>query len=144
MRKLVETFSKIKYNFSSLTKTSTFNVMFAFTVGALLLVRRSLVYGSEADHAKTDHAAGTNPPGNRPGNPPCQIKLSQETFEWLKTVLVITQPGRRGILINPGSETSDAILVQKALGALATALKEQILWESGETVIAQRDIVGST
>ena len=122
--------------------------MFAFTVGALLLVRRSLVYGSDA--------AGTNSPGDRP----YQIRLSQETFEWLKTVLVITQPSsgwkksvesfrgghdeeRDFHLINPGPRTSDDILKQKARGALATAIKQESLWKSGGTVIAPRDIVGS-
>ena len=101
----------------------------------------SIVYGVEADHAEADHSHMSPP-----GDPPYQA--TGDTFEWLKRVVLITQPlqhneERDFHLSTPCPGSPNDILVQKALGAWATAIKQQMVWESEATLIAEESIVCS-
>ena len=124
-----------KLPFTLSVSQKNINIMLAFTVGTLLLVfvRTPLVYGASADHA-----VGTTSVKN---NVPYQTRLSEDTFEWLKTVTLVTHShwsdsDRTELhfrLMNTDPGTPDDNLVQKALGAWAKAIKSPIIeWSQND------------
>ena len=105
--------------------------MVAFTVSTLLnvlFVRSAIVSAADAVGATTLDL------------PPYHTELSENTFEWLKTVTLIAWTiGDDKLNYHP--ITQDDPLVQKALGAWATVIKDQIAGQGIKTQLAPKDIV---
>ena len=74
------------------------------------------------------------------GNSPCQTRLSEDTFEWLKTVQFIVWP-IKCLEINWRPIALHDIFVQKALGAWAGFINQQLIYESPYTAMDQKYIV---
>ena len=120
------------YNILEADTEKVINIMLAFTVGTLLFVRTALVYG-----ASDDNAAGMT----SLRNVVYQTRLTEDTFEWLKTVTLVMQPQADQTilhfrLMNADPGTPDDNLVQKALGAWVAAIKSPIGWQRDGTFIA--------
>ena len=104
-------------NFGILSaSTKTINTMLVFFSSILLFVRTA--FGSVA---------------------PYRTKLSENTFEWLKIVtLIVTGFGGMRTNYRSISPVRDDLLVQRALGASAAAIKHEMTWDQN---IASKDIV---
>ena len=115
-----------------------FDNMLAVTFVTVLFVQTALVYGAAADSEAGSSVAE---------NAPYKTRLSEETFEWLKTVTLVRMPiGLEERDFRAITQGQDHRHAQQALGAWATIINESIDWDERHcavTRIAKTDIVRS-